>query len=65
MNWSEVEARWSRYATPIRNEWRELTDDDLELAYGDRSLLAALIHERYGVPPAEAHRQIEAWLINR
>ncbi|MGD9740772.1 MAG: CsbD family protein [Bauldia sp.] len=65
MNWKQVESRWSRFAIPIRTEWRELTDDDLEAADGNRGLLAALIHERYGVPAAEADRQIEAWLINR
>jgi uncharacterized protein YjbJ (UPF0337 family) len=62
MNWDQVEGNWLQMKGRAREQWGELTDDDLDQIEGRREQLLGKIQERYGVEREEAERQIDDWL---
>lgn len=62
MNWDQVEGNWNQMKGRIREQWGELTDDEVAKVAGRRDELAGIIQERYGIAREEAHRQIDEWL---
>lgn len=60
-NWNEIASRWTRFSRDIKKNWGDLTDDDIMQINGRREILAAKIHEKYGVAVEEANKQIDAW----
>lgn len=61
MNWDRIEGNWKQIQGRARAQWGKLTDDDLQVAKGNRDQLAGRIQERYGIAKDEAERQIDAW----
>lgn len=62
MNWDIVKGKWSDLKGSVREQWGELTDDDLERIKGEREQLVGRIQERYGIAKNEAERQVDEWL---
>ncbi|NVO16934.1 MAG: CsbD family protein [Rhodoplanes sp.] len=62
MNWDQIAGNWKQFTGKARQQWGKLTDDDLEVAKGQRDELAGKIQVRYGITKEEANRQIDAWL---
>ena len=48
MNQQQSEGKWDRMKGQIRQQWADLTDDDLEKARGNREELVGKIKEKYG-----------------
>lgn len=61
MNWDTVKGDWMRFRGKVREEWGELTDDDLDRLEGKRDQLVGAVSRRYGVARDEADRQIAAF----
>lgn len=61
MNWEQIQGHWKQVAGKVREQWGQLTDDDLDVVAGRREQLAGKIQERYGVAKEEAERQLAAW----
>ena len=61
MNWDAVKGNWKEFTGKVREQWGELTDDDVEQVKGDRDQLAGKIQARYGVTKEEAHNQVDEW----
>ncbi|AWI85090.1 general stress protein CsbD [Alloyangia pacifica] len=61
MNWDQIEGNWKEFKGKAREQWGELTDDEVQQAEGDREQLAGLIQKKYGVAKEEAERQVSAW----
>ncbi len=61
MNWDQVEGRWKEFKGKARQQWGELTDDDLDAVAGRRQELAGKIQTRYGKSREEAEREVDAW----
>jgi len=61
MNWYVIESNWKQFAGYVREQWGELTDDQLEKIAGKRDLLADRIHEAYGISKDEAEKQIKSF----
>jgi uncharacterized protein YjbJ (UPF0337 family) len=59
MNWDQFEGNWKQLKGRIREQWGELTDDDLDVINGRRQQLTGKLQERYGIAKAEAERQID------
>ena len=59
MNWDRVEGNWKQFKGKIREEWGDLTDDDLDVVAGKRQQLVGKIQERYGVARDEAEKQVK------
>ena len=58
MNSDIIEGKWKQITGRIKQEWGDLTDNDLTVAEGNRDYLAGKIQERYGCSRDEAQRQI-------
>lgn len=64
MNWDIVEGKWNEYKGKAKQQWGELTNDDLDKVEGRRDELAGKIQARYGKTRDEAEREIDGWLNN-
>jgi uncharacterized protein YjbJ (UPF0337 family) len=62
MNWDRIEGNWKQFKGKAREQWGDLTDDDLDVVEGKRQQLAGKIQERYGLAKDEVDRQIDDWL---
>jgi len=61
MNWDRIEGNWKQIKGEARRQWGKLTDDDFDIAAGNRQKLAGRIQERYGMAKDEAERAVDAW----
>jgi uncharacterized protein YjbJ (UPF0337 family) len=61
VNWDQIKGKWTQFKGKAREQWGDLTDDDLKKAKGNREQLAGLIQERYGIAKEEAERQVDEW----
>jgi uncharacterized protein YjbJ (UPF0337 family) len=61
MNWDTIAGNWKQATGKLKEEWGELTDDDLTRIAGKRDQLVGRIQERYGIAKDEAERQVKAW----
>lgn len=59
MNWEQIKGNWNHTKGLIKEEWGNLTGDDLDRIEGKRDQLIGRIQERYGVAQEEAERQVE------
>jgi uncharacterized protein YjbJ (UPF0337 family) len=62
MNWDTIKGNWSQMTGKVKEEWGDLTDDDLTEAAGERDQLVGKIQARYGVAKDEAERQVESFV---
>lgn len=61
MNWDRIQGDWKQLTGRAKEQWGQLTDDDLTVVAGRREQLAGKIQERYGVAKEEAEKQVAAW----
>lgn len=53
--------QWQEFAGMVKQEWSELTDEDLTVIEGQADELASIIQKRYGIDREEAERQIDSF----
>ena len=61
MNWDQIEGNWKQFKGKAKEQWGDLTDDELDRAEGKRDSLVGLIQERYGRARDEAEREVDTW----
>jgi uncharacterized protein YjbJ (UPF0337 family) len=61
MDWNQLGAKWDLFKGAAKQQWGELTDDDLDYIAGTRDKLIGRLREKYGVNKEEAERQAERW----
>jgi uncharacterized protein YjbJ (UPF0337 family) len=61
MNWDRIEGNWKQFRGRVKEEWGELTNDDLDVVEGKRTALVGRIQERYGKKRDEAEREVDDW----
>ena len=61
MNKQTIEGNWAQLKGKIREQWGDLTDDDMAVVQGRREQLAGKIEARYGMAKDEVRRQIAEW----
>lgn len=59
MNKDQWQGKWKQLTGQVKQQWGELTDDDLDQIDGDRERLEGKIQERYGVAREEARKQVD------
>jgi uncharacterized protein YjbJ (UPF0337 family) len=62
MNWDQVEGNWKEFKGKVRQQWGDLTDDDLDRVKGSQEELEGLLQKKYGASREEAKRQVGDWL---
>ncbi|OAB57318.1 general stress protein CsbD [Leptolyngbya valderiana BDU 20041] len=48
MNDDQVQGQWDRFTAKVKQEWGDLTDDEVKKAEGNKDELIARIQEKYG-----------------
>ncbi len=61
MNWDRVEGNWKEFKGKVKQQWGDLTDDDLTVIEGNRDELAGRLQKRYGYARDKADREISSW----
>ena len=62
MNWDTVKGNWKQMTGKIKEEWGDLTDDEITEAEGDRDQLIGKIQAKYGIAKEEAEKQVDAFV---
>jgi len=58
-NWDEIQGKWEQYRGKAREQWGELTDDDLDRIAGKRDQFVGKMRERYGIAMEEAEKRAD------
>jgi len=56
-----LEGQWKQIAGKAREQWGNLTDDDLAKVEGRAERLAGLLQQKYGVTREEANSSVRAF----
>ena len=62
MNWDRIEGNWKQFKGKVKEQWGNLTDDDLDVIDGKRDQLVGKLQEQYGITKDEAERQVGDFL---
>ena len=58
MNKNEIKGRWLQLKGKIKEEWNDLTDDELEEAEGETMQIVGKIQAKYGITKEAAEKRI-------
>ncbi len=58
MNTDIIKGKWKQLSGQIKQQWGDLTDDDLTVAEGNRDYLVGKLQERYGITRDAAQEQV-------
>lgn len=61
MNWDQVKGSWKDFKGKVKEQWGQLTDDEIDQIEGRRDQLVGKIQKQYGVSKEEAERQVDDW----
>lgn len=61
MNWDRVEGNWKQFKGKVKEQWGNLTDDQIDQIEGRREKLVGLVQERYGIAKDQAERDVDSW----
>jgi uncharacterized protein YjbJ (UPF0337 family) len=62
MDWDRIQGNWKQLTGKVKEQWGELTDDDLTAIDGKREQLEGTLQEGYGMAKDQAQQHIDAWL---
>jgi len=63
--WEKVKGSWNQTKGAVKEQWAQLTDDDLLAIEGRRDQLVGKIQTRYGISREAAEAQVGAWEKSR
>ena len=61
MNRLQFEGNWNQFKGKVKQQWGQLTNDDLDVIEGNRDELIGKIQERYGYSLEKAQNEVDAW----
>jgi uncharacterized protein YjbJ (UPF0337 family) len=61
MNRDIFKGQWMQLKGKIRQQWGELTDDEIDQLQGNAEMLIGKIQEHYGRSREEAEREVDRW----
>jgi uncharacterized protein YjbJ (UPF0337 family) len=59
MNWDEIKGNWKDLKGKAKQQWGELTDDELLEVEGDKDRLVGTLQKHYGRTKEEISREID------
>lgn len=63
--WEKVKGSWNQTKGAVKEQWGQLTDDDLLAIEGRRDQLVSKIQTRYGISREAAEAQVGSWAKSR
>jgi uncharacterized protein YjbJ (UPF0337 family) len=64
MNWDQIKGNWNQFKGRVKQQWGDLTDDDLTRIEGRRDELIGRLQERYGYEKERAEEEVRNWERN-
>jgi uncharacterized protein YjbJ (UPF0337 family) len=61
MNWDQIKGNWNQFKGRVKQQWGDLTDDDLTRIEGRRDELIGRLQERYGYENEQAEEEVRNW----
>jgi uncharacterized protein YjbJ (UPF0337 family) len=58
---TRLKGNWNELKGQVKEQWGQLTDDDLQVIEGRRDQLVGAIQKRYGRAKDEAQREVAEW----
>ena len=67
MNNDILKGKWNEFKGKLREQWGELTDDDVAEIDGNREQLLGKLQQRYGMQKERATEEVNDWIeyLNR
>ena len=62
MDWDRIVGNWKQFAGKVKEQWGELTDDEIDQISGKREQLEGKLQERYGRGKDEVRQEVDDWL---
>ena len=62
LNEDIFEGKWNQIKGKIKQQWGDLTDDDLDRISGKRDEIVGLVQERYGWDRARAESEFDRFM---
>jgi len=62
MNWDRVQGNWKQFTGKVKEQWGQLTEDDLTQINGNREQLEGKIQARYGYAKDQVKKDVDDWL---
>ena len=56
-----MKGKWNELKGRVKEQWGDLTNDDLDRIEGQRDQLIGTIQQRYGKARDEVEREVERW----
>mgnify|MGYP001827692103 CR=1 FL=1 len=57
-----LEGKWNQIKGQIKQQWGELTDDDIDRIRGNREEMIGVLQEKYGKSREEAEKELDEFL---
>lgn len=61
MNWDIVKGNWKQLTGKVREEWGDLTDNEVTEIGGQKDQLVGKLQAKYGWTREEADRRADEW----
>lgn len=58
MNWDIIQGKWDQIKGSVKEQWGDLTDDEVTQIAGNREKLSGKLQERYGWTKAEVDEKM-------
>ena len=58
MNWDVIHGKWDQIKGSVKEQWGDLTDDELTQVAGSRDKMAGKLQERYGWTKTEVDEKM-------
>jgi uncharacterized protein YjbJ (UPF0337 family) len=65
MDWNRIEGNWKQFKGKIKEQWGQLTDDDIDKINGQREQFEGKIQERYGMTKDAARKELDDWMTRQ
>lgn len=59
MNWDQIKGNWTEFKGKARQQYGDMTDDELEQAKGSEEQMIGLIQKKYGKTREDAKREVD------
>ena len=59
--WHQIAGNWNQFKGKVKQQWGDLTDDELTVIEGNRDMLIGKIQKQYGISKQEAEQQVDSW----
>lgn len=61
MDWEQVESNWDSFKAKIKQNWTEISNEQLDMVEGNRDRLRRIIQRTYGINQLQAEQQLDDW----